>query len=126
MKEFEKWFKKAESDLYTVQLLLNTENSQPDICCFHCQQAAEKYLKSFFVSRQLDFPKTHDLELLIKLIVLQKPNFDEILPNALALTNYGVLPRYPDDTYEPSVSDAQQAFKNAIIIKEFVLKNFFD
>jgi hypothetical protein len=126
MQEFEKWIKKAEGDLYNVQLLLKDDNCQSDICCFHCQQSAEKYLKSFFVSRQLDFPKTHDLELLVKLIVLQKPNFIEILPNALAITNYGVNPRYPDDTHEPTIGDAQQAYQNAIIIKDFVLKNFFD
>lgn len=125
MKEFEKWFKKAESDLYTANLLLTSSNCQPDICCFHCQQVAEKYLKSFMVARQIDFPKTHDLELLIKLIVLYKPNFNSILSNALALTNYGVIPRYPDDTHEPTNADAQQAFENAIIIKEFVLKYFF-
>lgn len=126
MKEFEKWIKKAEGDLYNVQLLLKDDNCQPDICCFHCQQAAEKYLKSFFISRQLDFPKTHDLELLIKLLVKQITNFIDILPNALAITNYGVMPRYPDDTHEPTIGDAKQAYQNAIIIKEFVLKYFFD
>ena len=126
MQEFEKWIKKAEGDLYNVQLLLKDDNCQPDICCFHCQQAAEKYLKPFFVSRQLDFPKTHDLELLIKLIVNQKPVFIQILPAALAITNYGLTPRYPDDTHEPTIGDAQQAYQNALIIKEFVLKNFFD
>ncbi len=126
MKEFEKWFRKAEGDLYTANLLLKSENCQPDICCYHSQQAAEKYLKSFLVSRHLDFPKTHDLEFLIKLIVLHKPNFNKILTHALAITNYGVIPRYPDDTHEPSNEDAKKPFENAIIIKEFVLKYFFD
>ncbi len=124
MKEFEKWIKKAEGDLYNVQLLLNDENCQPDICCFHSQQAAEKYLKGYFISHNLKFPKSHDLELLIRLLIQVKPNFIDILRNALKLTDYAITPRYPDDTHEPTFEDAKEAFANAIAIKEFVLKNF--
>ena len=114
MKNYEKWFKKAEEDIYTAKLLLKETDSPVCIICFHSQQAAEKYLKSFLFSRHLDFPKTHDLVLLIKLIVLHKPNFNNILTHALAITNYGVIPRYPDDTHEPSNEVAKKAFENAI------------
>lgn len=105
-------------------MLLNDENCQPDICCFHSQQAAEKYLKSYFVSHNIKFPKTHDLELLIRLLIQHKPNFIDILRNALLITGYAVTPRYPDDTHKPILEDAKEAFQNALAIKDFVLKNF--
>jgi HEPN domain-containing protein len=33
-----------------------------DIACFHCQQAVEKYLKSFLLYRGQELIKTHNLE----------------------------------------------------------------
>jgi predicted nucleotidyltransferase len=33
----------------------------PNALSFHCQQCAEKYLKAFLVSKNVKFPKTHDL-----------------------------------------------------------------
>jgi hypothetical protein len=52
------------------------------------------------------------------------PIFTAIEDIALQLTNYAVTPRYPDDTHEPSLEDAKEAYLNALTIKEFVLKNF--
>ena len=28
---------------------------------FHCQQAAEKYVKAYLIWKQVDFPKTHNI-----------------------------------------------------------------
>lgn len=126
MKEFEKWIKKAESDLYTVQLLLNDKNCQPDICCFHCQQAAEKYLKAYLVARNKNFPKTHDLDLLVKLLVTINPKFQELFEITDKLNDQAVAPRYPGSEHEPTIGDAQQAYENTLTIKDFVLKHFFN
>ena len=124
MQEFEKWIKKAEGDLYNVQLLLNDENCQPDICCFHAQQAAEKYLKAYLISKQISFPRIHDLIKLVHFCVHTNPIFSALEDIALQLTDYAVTPRYPDDTHEPTLEDAKAAFQNALAIKDFVLKNF--
>ncbi len=126
MKEFEKWFKKAESDLFTVQLLLKAENFPKDICCFHSQQAAEKYLKAYLVSRSVDFPKTHDLKRLVDLCFQFNKRFSEISKISSRLSDFGTTPRYLDDFDDLTTSDAEQAFENTLIIKEFVLKHFFD
>jgi HEPN domain-containing protein len=126
MKEFEKWIKKAEGDLYNVSLLLRSENCQPDICCFHAQQAAEKYMKGYLVSKQINFPKTHDLEKLLDLCLEKNLQFSELLPKIKGLNDYAITPRYPDMLDDLTVDDAQQAYQNAVIIKDFVLKHFFE
>lgn len=44
------WFRKAESDLADARRTVASEGPY-DTACFHAQQAAEKYLKGFLVSR---------------------------------------------------------------------------
>ena len=126
MKEYEKWFRKAESDLLTITNNLSAQNIPADSCCFHAQQAAEKYLKAYMVSRNIDFPKTHDLQLLIKLIIPTNLAFTEILSIAIGLIDYGITPGYPDLLHEPELADAKKALEDANSIKQFVLTHFFE
>jgi HEPN domain-containing protein len=79
MKEYEKWFRKAESDLLVIETCIVAKVETYDACCFHAQQAAEKYLKAYLVSRNIIFPKTHDLQLLIKLIIPTNPAFSSVV-----------------------------------------------
>ena len=62
------WVQRAENDITTARYL--SENIHPgpiEIICFHCQQAAEKYLKAFLVWNDQEPSKTHDLIELAKL-----------------------------------------------------------
>ncbi|NUO84265.1 HEPN domain-containing protein, partial [candidate division KSB1 bacterium] len=43
----QEWFKIAESDLASAIFLQNLHPLPVEIICYHCQQAAEKYLKGF-------------------------------------------------------------------------------
>ncbi len=63
MKEYEKWFKKAEQDLFVIKNIINISDAPYEICCFHAQQAAEKYLKAYLTAPR--YPdEMHDLTLL--------------------------------------------------------------
>lgn len=64
MKDFEKWFRKAENDLLVIRNNMASAEVPIDACCFHAQQAAEKYLKAYLVSKKVYFPKIHDLQAL--------------------------------------------------------------
>jgi HEPN domain-containing protein len=66
MKDYEKCFRKAENDLLNIKNNLSSENVPSDTCCFHAQQAVEKYLKAYLISRNIIFPKTNDLKYLLK------------------------------------------------------------
>ncbi|MEJ0103173.1 MAG: HEPN domain-containing protein [Bacteroidota bacterium] len=126
MKEFEKWFKKAENDLLVIKNNLAAAEIPVDACCFHAQQAAEKYLKAYLVSRTIHFPKTHDLKALNKLCTGINPAFVQIDEAALNLSDYAITPRYPDAFDDLTINDAKNALEDALNIKNFILKNFFN
>jgi len=64
------WIEKAEHDLKNAEHTLTLEQDCPfDTICFHAQQCAEKYLKALLVSQSLDFPRTHDMRLLVQLVM---------------------------------------------------------
>lgn len=41
-----KWVLKAEDDIESARTLAALAKPKRDVVCFHCQQAAEKYLKA--------------------------------------------------------------------------------
>ena len=60
------WINKAEQDYTTsITLIRKRSISVYDVICFHCHQCIEKYLKSFLTLHNKQFPKTHDLILLL-------------------------------------------------------------
>ncbi len=61
------WVEKAEGDFHTAQRELRVRRTPNyDAACFHSQQCAEKYLKTFLVSRRIEPPHTHNLVELLK------------------------------------------------------------
>ena len=61
------WVGKADLDYRAAERLLQDEERLREIIAFHCQQAAEKYLKGFLVRHQVEFPKTHNVRQLLNL-----------------------------------------------------------
>ena len=59
------WVGKGEHDYLAAGELHGSRIRLPDQVCFHCQQAAEKYLKALLEELNQPVPKTHDLELLL-------------------------------------------------------------
>ncbi len=82
----EGWFAKAASDLRSAEILLSADADIPaDAVCFHCQQAVEKYLKGFLVSRDMEYPLSHNLKALVEQAVLLDETFNELLEQAETL-----------------------------------------
>ena len=64
------WIRLAEMDLATAHHMNKTFHPIPlEIVCFHSQQAAEKMLKCFLVSQQIEPPKTHDMQVLLEMCI---------------------------------------------------------
>jgi len=57
------WFAKAAKDLQRVDILLAADDIEG--AGFHLQQAAEKYLKGFLLSKSWPLKRIHDLEVLL-------------------------------------------------------------
>jgi len=114
------WIQKAENDFSSARHLAGTMHPAPaEIICFHCQQAAEKYLKAFLVFHDQEPPKTHDLIELAK----QCDNFDadflRIIPKCEYLLPFAVRIRYPGAS-DLEDGDMKRALAYASDIIEFV------
>ena len=89
------WVRKAEEDWQGAQELSAREPPLRDLASFHCQQAAEKYLKALLQENGIAFPKTHDLELLLGLLLPIDKNLATLSRGLSSLTEFAVEYRYP-------------------------------
>ncbi len=115
-----RWLIKAGHDLKTAQTMLITDPPITDTVCFHAQQCAEKSLKAFLTFSDIHIEKTHFLPRLIELCRGINSSFDDLKEAAIALTDYAVEVRYPDDWREIPLNEAVKAVKNAEEIMTFV------
>ena len=114
------WAEKAEHDLRNAEHTLTLQDDCPfDTVCFHGQQCAEKYVKALLVLRSVDFPKTHDLVVLVELVPPDLSLGVELAELAV-LNRYGVEARYPGDWEPITREDAEQACGTARKIRETV------
>lgn len=118
----EKWILKAVNDLKVAEHELRQPEDEiiTDAVCFHCQQAVEKLLKAYLVSKNIDFGKTHNLEFLLESCLKIDPDFKDMDVGNLSF--YAVEIRYPDEFYMPSVAEAKECFNIASKDKDFLLK----
>ena len=95
IEEIRAWLVKAQHDWLAARHLLTPDCVVLDIVAFHCQQAVEKVLKSFLVSRGIEFEKTHDLGWLLDLCVGADADLDGLRPAVRPLSAYAIVFRYP-------------------------------
>ena len=113
------WFKFADADIDTALLLKEMRPQHREIICYHCEQAVEKYLKGFLVSKNQMPPKTHDLTNICNLCSEQDQNFSSLLPQCSYLKQFGVQPRYPKEM-DISYTNVEQAIKYALKVRDFI------
>ena len=115
--DWQAWVNKAESDWEMAKRALRGKRRLPDAACYHAQQCAEKYFKAILTSRQLEFPRIHDLDSLNQLCLqagiltgFERDDLD-------LLTAYAVQVRYPGE--EPDETDARRAVEIARAVRAF-------
>jgi HEPN domain-containing protein len=117
------WYTKAERDWGLASHAQKHTPEYPDLICYHCQQAAEKYLKSLVIHHGLPMRKTHDLEELLDLLSPVETIIDiDFYKNARIVNDYGVQIRYPDPAGDPSEGDVKEAILAATFFREFTKK----
>ncbi|MEW5693520.1 MAG: HEPN domain-containing protein [Candidatus Hydrogenedentota bacterium] len=62
---------------------------------FNIQQAVEKYLKGYLLSKGWKLKRIHELEILLNDIIDYEPSFEEFRQECLKITDYYVEERYP-------------------------------
>ena len=91
----EEWVVKAEGDYTVAQQSAQGQNPVNDVICFLAQQCVEKYLKAWLQEANTPFPRTHDLQALLNLIVPIFPAWDAWREDFSKLSEHAVDPRYP-------------------------------
>ena len=114
------WIEKAKNDLLNTDNNLASDRIPFDTVCFHCQQAAEKLLKAFLVARNVEYPITHNLFVILECILQFDPSA-EVLRESLAILNpYSVEIRYPGDAWMPTLEDTKEARQAAQQVLDWI------
>jgi HEPN domain-containing protein len=122
--ELRLWAEIADKDLVAAQHMAKNMWPVPyEIICFHCQQAAEKYLKWVLVLYDIAPPKIHDLEELEKLCESIISRFGILYEKCAVLTEYAVHSRYPNEN-QLEKHDMDRALEYAQSIREFIRSLF--
>lgn len=111
-----RWIEKGDHDLGTAIITFNHLPKYFDIIAFHCQQAVEKYLKSYLIFLGFGNKRTHDLIYLLELLNEKIPIARKWYGKASVLTDFAVEIRYPDQIIKLSEEEIIEAIN---IAKEF-------
>ena len=116
------WLRKAERDLAAAQKLAT---ELPDIAIYHCQQGAEKALKSFLVLHDIEPRTTHNINTLIGQASAIKPEWRTGLKEARILSQYNQTYRYPSNPtgdFSPNLEELIEAYRIARQVYSTVLE----
>lgn len=114
------WVARAEEDLVNAEHTLTLRERCPvGTVCFHAQQCAEKYLKALLTYRAIEFPKTHDLVVLLNRLGSESGlelRAEEVQP----LNRFSTEARYPGDWDPIDIQEASGAVARARRVREAV------
>jgi len=119
-KETRRWVEKAEEDYNGALNLEKLKARYHDLVCFHCQQAAEKYLKAFMEERSVPIPKTHNLHELLMRLLPHDASLKSLRRGLLTLSRFAVEYRYPGEN--ATKRDAQSSLRKAERIRRELRK----
>lgn len=90
------WIQNADEDWQFAEVGFAETNFYSKVC-FHCQQAAEKYLKGYLTSRGVKPEPIHDLVKLLKQASRVNKDFNQFAGIVVLLNRYAVTARYPEE-----------------------------
>jgi HEPN domain-containing protein len=115
MARYEEWIKRAKGSLKIPKAFINitTDNEfYYEDLCYQTQQAVEKAFKGFLIYFEAEPEFTHNIETLLE----ELAKFTEIpahIREAIDLTKFAVLTRYPGEYEEISKEKYEKAVKTA-------------
>ena len=119
LSQYQLLYNKARTDYHAAQVLFQSFNrgdSELDleVIYFHLQQCAEKCFKSILSFHQVNFPKVHDLELLVNLLHPLKIELQADTELLIELSDFAVEGRY--NIIHDDLEQAQQYFREVEIL----------
>jgi HEPN domain-containing protein len=111
------WLRRAKSNLARAKQPKPDEALWEDLC-FYAQQAVEKAFKAILVLRRIDFPKTHNIRILLTLLDPSGQQIPQAFMKAIGLTTYATVSRYPGET-EPVT---EEEYHQAVALAERIVR----
>jgi len=90
------FLKKAKDDQYVLVRLAEDPGAPLWTAGFHAQQAVEKAIKAVLTSMSIEFPRTHNLAMLVALLRQHEIDAPTEADRYSLLTPFGVAFRYDD------------------------------
>ncbi len=87
------WLRIAEKDLARVNRLI--EDRDPEAAGFYLQQAVEKFLKAFLLSKGWELRRIHDLQALLNDALKYDPTLEIFRKACQKITAFYIVERYP-------------------------------
>lgn len=87
------WFRLGDKELIRASNLLQLNDL--DGAAFNIQQALEKYLKGYLLSKGWALRRIHDLDTLLNETVTHDASFEKFREACLKITQYYIEDRYP-------------------------------
>ena len=107
-----RWLRHAKEDLTTAEIFLGHPHVPPRQVCWFARQSAEKALKAVLIFLQIDFRRTHDLNVLRDLLP-ESWQLKTAPSNLKDLNRWAVEARYPEHAREAIKADASEAVEQA-------------
>ncbi|MFL5817283.1 MAG: HEPN domain-containing protein [Conexibacter sp.] len=88
--------RKAAADLTAARALADDPDQADEVVGFHVQQAVEKSVKAVLAWLQIEYPLTHDIDFLVRLLTRRDAPVPGVLLEARWVSMWGVVTRYED------------------------------
>lgn len=108
------WLRFAQDDLEAAEYLTGMHAKKLEIICYHCQQCAEKSLKSLYAFQDIEIPRSHDFQVLTSGLTPVYA-FDRLDSEFATLQPFAVAVRYPFEIELVSGDDGR-AIRSARLI----------
>jgi HEPN domain-containing protein len=115
----------AKEDLAAAEALHREPVASPRHACWLAQQGAEKALKAALIALQVDYPRSHDLDLLLRMLPAHW-NTHQQVSDLSELSEWSIEARYPGEWPEPSIADASAAVAQARAVVDVIITDLED
>lgn len=103
------WIEKAKKDLHRVRVLLADDDTEG--AGFHLQQAIEKYLKGYLLSKGWKLEYVHDLVKLLNNVKDYDSSFEDFRALCEQVTEYYIPGCYPLFEKASTIEEIEQALR---------------
>lgn len=110
--EARRWLSYAREDVQAAEVIIEHPTIAFRHVCWLSQQAVEKSLKAALIFLQVEFPRTHDLDILRNLLPGEW-EANRVSADLAEMTEWAVESRYPGDWPAATEKDAQAAYNLA-------------